>query len=394
MSLAEGSGSSSASESTALGELLAFFGTAGDYAAGTSPAEGARIASLAAAIGDIEGLSAEQSAALFFSALLRNSGAVGNPALAKGHDLSERSSAMALWDIPAHSARLCEKIAALPHDTADIVRWQSECWDGTGFPDQLRWTGIPKAAQILNIASAYVHAGEPEEALVAITAEAGRSFSPEQTRSFVTWYHTNGGEVAPVPVPHEALAASRTTPEDILELLSAAIDAHNATPGRSARIAETVRDILQAAGAPEEEIRDAAMAAQLFGAGELRAKRLEDDRFGPLARLGIELRSRNAVQAAELLSPCAWLRPAAAIVRARAEWFDGTGAPDGLRSKHIPAGAQALALAIAHDALEQSRRSKAAQERSLPMTLLETASGTQFDPAAVRALASIAKMHA
>ena len=377
MSLADGSGSSSASESAALGDLLAFFGTVADYAAGVAAAHSERVAAVAVAIGTYEQLPQSQLDSLAFAARLRNIGALGNPAFAKNGTLSDRARSIATWDVPAHGARLCERIAALPRETADIVRWQAESWDGTGYPDQLRWMGIPRAARILHLACDFAAASEPEDAFARINAESGREFGPEQTRSFDMWYHASGGDVPPARELPALAAADGTTPEDLLQMIAGALDAHNGTPGRAHRIAGTTVQLLERSGAPQTGLPAARQAALLFAAGEVRSAELEHERFDPLARLGIQMRSEHAVRAADLLQTCPPLREAAAIVRARAEWFDGTGGPDGLRGAGIPAAARALALAIADDALEQPR--------------LQTAAGTQFDPAMVEALAALVK---
>ncbi len=335
MSLAEGFGSSSASDSAALGELLAFFGAVADFAAGLPPDRGERVAGLASAIAGVEDLSAETGSALYFAARLRNIGILGNAAFAKANTLSERAVTMAKWDIPADGARICEQIAALPHATADIVRWQAECWDGTGYPDQLRWTGIPKAAQILHIAETFAAGEDPEEAFMLVSSEAGRTFSPEQTRSFIMWFHLNEGQIAPVPAPHAALARERTQPDTLLAMLARRIDAHNGTPDRSKRTGEVALEIGRTLGYEQAELRRIMLASQLFGIGELQAATLEEERFDALARLGIEVRSEHAQLAAEIIASCACLADIAPIVRARAEWFDGTGEPAGLRNTEI-----------------------------------------------------------
>ncbi|HET7813565.1 MAG TPA: HD domain-containing phosphohydrolase [Candidatus Baltobacteraceae bacterium] len=394
MSLAEGSGPSSASESAALGDALAFFGAVADHAAGTPAAQGRLVASLAAAIAQIDELPENESDALYFAALLRNAGAIANAAFAKAQDLNDRARSLARDDIPAQGARICRMIPGLPEGCADIVRWQAEQWDGTGYPDQLRWSGVPASAQILHIAQTFVSMDDPEEALAAITSGAGRAFSPEQTRSFVMWYHMTGAEIAPAAVPVHALRADDGASDAVLSVLSESIDSHNATPGRAARIAFTTRELVRALEGSEAEQHAAALAAEIFALGELRDAQMEDEQFDPLARLGLDLRTQHAVCAADIIRRHPFLREVEPIVRARAEWFDGTGGPQRLRSGDIPLGARALSVAVAYDALEQARTTKITEDRTLPVTRLETASGTQFDPAAVRALAGILKQHA
>jgi response regulator RpfG family c-di-GMP phosphodiesterase len=375
----------------ALGEVLTFFGTVADYAAGRAPEEGERVASLAVGMAKLAGLSQEDQDALYFAARLRNIGAIGNAAFSKGEPLSDREIAVFAWDVPADSARLCENIGALPAGTADIVRWQAECWDGTGYPDQLRWAGIPAAAQLLHIAQTYARAEDPEDGLSSITLESGCTFAPEQVRTFIMWFHTFGGEIESVASPYTSLNAERTSPIDIIEHLAELADTHNATPGRAQRIARRGEQIGKQLGFDAQALRHVTLASLLFGIGELRSPEVENAQFDALARLGIETRAEHAITAAKLIAQCPHLADIAPIVRARAEWYDGTGRPDRLRHDAIPKAAQVLAACIAFDAIDEAYRSRITEERTLPIVRLETASGTQFDPGAVRALAEVVK---
>ena len=394
MSTAEGSGGSSSPEAVALGGVLTFFGIVADHAVGAPAEEGERVASLAAGMAGLAGLPHDEIDALYFAARLRNVGALGNTAFAKGEHLPDRAAAMLRWDIPADGARICERLAALPRKVPDMVRWQAEAWDGTGYPDQLRWSGIPQSAALLHIACAYAAVADPDEALAAITAESGRTFAPEQVRGFVTWFHLHGGEIELAAPPYHALDASRTQPMHAIEMLAERVDSHNGTPLRAQRIARRAAEIGRALDLDAEEMHQIRLASLTFGAGELRASQLESAQFDPLARLGIEARATHAVAAADLVERCDFLRDAAPALRARAEWFDGTGRPGALRDGAIPRAGRVLAVAIAFDALDESYRSRVTEERTLPIVRLETAAGTQFDPALVRALAGVVKAHA
>jgi response regulator RpfG family c-di-GMP phosphodiesterase len=394
MSTAEGSGGSSSPESVALGQALLFFGSVADYAAATVPDQGERVASLAAAMANLAEMPKERVDALYFAARLRNAGALGNPAFAKGEQLPDRALRMHLWDIPAEGARVCEQVAALPGETADILRWQAESWDGTGFPDQLRWSGIPKAAQLLHIASAFTAIADPDEALQALTSESGRAFAPELVRTFVMWFHTFGGEIEVLPPPYEALDASRTPLMDVVSILSQSIDRHNGTPQRAERIERRVRDLSAALSLSKEDEEVARLSALLFGSGEIRAEQLESAQFDPLARLGAETRAIHAAAAAGLAEQSDLFACMAPVLRARAEWYDGTGGPDRLRHDTIPRASQILAAAIAFDALSEAFQSRITEERTLPITRIETAAGTQFDPEVIRALSDVVKTHA
>jgi len=94
-------------------------------------------------------------------------------------------------DAPLHGAHLVAALPGLPAGAADLVRWHRERDDGTGFPDRLRWDGIPADAAALGIAHAFLELVEdegepraPQEAVFAITAESGRAYAIELVRAF------------------------------------------------------------------------------------------------------------------------------------------------------------------------------------------------------------------
>lgn len=339
-----------------------------------------RKASLAVALASMTQLTEDERDALYFAGLLHATGAIGSPAYKKGETLTDRIARQERWDLPARGARFAASIPALPAATADMIRWQSESWDGTGFPDQLRWHGIPVAAQLLALADRFLHAPDPDEALGAIGLESGRAFGPDRVRMFTMWFHSVGGGVDELPLPVHALAAD-AAPESVLDTMADALDAHNGVAGRWRRIASLALGAAEALALDARAQANLALACRIFGAGEVTRETTEDERFDPLARLGIETRAANAANAAALALPFATLRAAADIVAARSEWYDGTGKPRGLKHADIPREAAILSTAIAYERLDRGER-------------LEDAAGTQFDPAVVRALMETAKAHA
>ena len=364
-----------------VADVLAWFGAAGDAAMGNTPGFAVRKASLAVALARTAELPQASLDALYFAGLLHATGAIGNPAFRKGEQLPERIAKMEAWDVPARGAQVCARIGAIPAETADMVRWQHEAWDGTGYPDQLRWFGIPRTAQFLALADRFLRTPDPEEALAHIGLESGRAFGPEAARTFTMWFHREGGEVDPIDVPVDALSDAPPDALALLEGFADRIDAHNAVDGRWRRVARIADATAAAMKLSAEEQRVLAIAVRIYGAGELDDTEIEDEAFDPLARLGVEHRARNAAAAAAVAQPHDAFRDAAAIVAARGEWFDGTGKPRGLARAKIPAGAAILAAAIAYDRLDRSER-------------IDTAAGTQFDPGVVRIMMEAAKTRA
>lgn len=380
MTLFQGSGVDPRDAHAALADVLRWYGAIGDAAVGNTPGFGVRKGSLAVALAEIVQLAAEQRAALQIAGVLHAAGAIGSPAYRKGEMLTDRIAHQERWDVPARGARLCASIPALPPQVADMVRWQSECWDGTGYPDQLRWHGIPVEAQTLALADFYLHASDPEEALGAIGMQSGRAFGPDYTRAFTMWFHRSSGEVTECPFPADALVAP-VAPDDVFDALADKIDDHNGVPGRWRRVAALASGAARVLDTAPPAQSTLAIACRIFGAGEVAKGAAEDDQFDPLARLGIDARAGNAAAAAALAEPFAVLRTAGTIIATRSEWYDGTGKPSGLRHADIPREAAILAASIAYQRLDRGER-------------LEDAAGTQFDPLVVRAVLESAKARA
>ena len=119
-----------------LAGVLGLYGAVGDAACGNPAGFAARKAATAVSLASVAGIDGVDRDALYYAGVLHAVGALGNAAYRKGERLSERMARIESWDVPAQGARICLEISALPEQTSDYVRWQAECWDGTGYPDQ------------------------------------------------------------------------------------------------------------------------------------------------------------------------------------------------------------------------------------------------------------------
>lgn len=365
-----------------LAGVLGLYGALGDAACGNPAGFAVRKAATAVSIASVAGIDGVDRDAIYYAGLLHAVGALDNAAYRKGERLSERMARIEAWDVPAQGARVCLEISALPGQTADYVRWQSECWDGTGYPDQLRWAGIPSAAVVLGLADAAVRAADPDEALAAIALQAGRAFGPESSRIFTTWFHTYSGEADPMEAPLEHLHADDASTIALLERIADRIDTHNGVAARWRRVVRLTDAAAETLALAPEERNALAIAVRIYGSGDI-GERADggEASFDPLARLGIDVRAAHGSAAAALLDGNDALGAAAPILSARGEWFDGTGKPNALFKGAIPVGAAILAAAIASDALDHKDR-------------IDTAAGTQFDPHVVRAILEAARTRA
>ena len=220
-----------------VADVLAWYGAVGDAVLGNPPGFALRKASIAVSLARSSGVGDDETYALYFAGMLHATGAIGNPAYRAGERLSERIAKMESWDVPAGGAHLCAKIAALPVETSDLVRWQAEAWDGTGYPDQLRWHGIPKSAQILHLADRVARAADPEEALASVGLDSGRAFGPDHVRAFTMWFHRTGGEVEAEQIPVDALGDAAVDMDALIDEFADRIDEHVGAAGRWRRIA-------------------------------------------------------------------------------------------------------------------------------------------------------------
>lgn len=373
-----------------LADLLAWFGAVGDLANGDPDGFGVRKAQAAASLARaLETPQAEQDA-IFFAAQLHAIGALGNDACRKGEGLPDRLARMERWDIPAQGARMAQRISALPPLTADCIRWQDERWDGTGAPDQLRWNTIPRCAQVLALADCFTRSEQPEEALALVSHESGGRFAPELARSFTHWFHLTGGDPEPTPTPNGSLDAKKCVPDAILRDIADCIDDHNGVRGRWRRVAKIADRIADEVGTDQRGRDTLELACATYGTGELAARDVEESLYDPLARLGIDERARNAVLAASLAERFRALAHLAPLLRARSEWFDGTGKPRGLGRDAVPLLARILAVAIAFDGLLRGRSSATTGPDFAASHRIDDAAGTQFDPDIIRVLMRIA----
>jgi response regulator RpfG family c-di-GMP phosphodiesterase len=390
MALFQDTGDDPRAAAAQLSEVLAFYGALGDVICGNPTGFAARKAATAASIAEVAHVDDVTRDAIYFAGLLHAVGALGNTAYRKGERLTERLALTERWDIPAQGARICETIVAMPAETSDIVRWQAECWDGTGYPDQLRWFGIPRSAQLLAVADAYLRAADPDEALGAIGLQSGRAFGPETVRAFTAWFHISGGEEPTFKTPLGELHPKAGATEALVDNIASLVDRHNSVAGRWQRVTRLTQATAQALQLSDDDQRALAVASRLYGCGEITERNAENTEFDPLSRLGIEERARNANAAAALLEPYTCFAPAANVARTRSEWFDGTGKPRGLRQDEVGG---ILAAAIAYDSLERATQSLREGRRSAAMQL-ESAAGTQFAPGTVSALLEAAKAYA
>jgi hypothetical protein len=343
------------------GGALGLYSAVGDALAGRRLGFGLRRAALAANFARHRGADPSGATTNWAAGLLAEIGLV---AVVLPADAAPRARLLLLADAPLYGARIVAGLPGLPARTSDIVRWHREHDDGTGFPDRLRWDGIPADAASLGIAHAFLEAIEDSEeprdaaeALFAILAENGRRFRVELVRTFREF-------IMLTPAWDEPWEPVLPASDDdaLLAGLAERLDARAAhTAGRTARVVELARSLAVWLDLDERRVARAARLLALGAAGREAA----DDRLDPLSRFARDRRAAAARHAAAIVESVPAYRDDAALLTASSAWHE-----DGVREPL----AAVLALAIAVDAIDPNDGRR----------LVAAAAGTQFDPEVVR----------
>ncbi|MBV9336004.1 MAG: HD-GYP domain-containing protein [Solirubrobacterales bacterium] len=175
----------------------------------------------------------------------------------------------------------------------------------------------------------------------------------------------------------------------ILSQLAIALEAQDAyTNGHSRRVAGHAVIVARRMGLTSEKVSRLRAAAAIHDIGKVRIPPDVLDKPGRLTSAEFELVKRHAEAGAEIVA-CLGDPELTAIVRHHHEHFDGTGYPGGLAGERIPLGARIIAVADTFDAMTSVRPYRPAASHKQALEALLAASGTQLDPAGVRAFPSL-----
>jgi putative nucleotidyltransferase with HDIG domain len=177
-----------------------------------------------------------------------------------------------------------------------------------------------------------------------------------------------------------------------LRSLVAALDARDSeTAGHSERVADLTMAIAAELGIKPDtdEWRYISWGALLHDVGKIaipdqilrKPGRLDDEEW--------ESMRQHPRAGWDILQSVDFLAPASEIVLAHHERYDGHGYPAGLAGDTIPLGARIFMIADAFDAMTSDRSYRAAMPAEEALAEILRNSGSQFDPAAVRAFLSV-----
>lgn len=158
------------------------------------------------------------------------------------------------------------------------------------------------------------------------------------------------------------------------------------TQGHSKRVSEYSVEIAGELGLPEKEIQNIRSVALLHDIGKIGVPDSVLNKPGKLTNEEFRLMKQHPVMGGEILKDINMIQGVDIGAKYHHERYDGKGYPDGLMGEQIPFIARIIAVADAYDAMTSNRVYRKHLSEEEVLSELEKGIGTQFDPAAARAL--------
>jgi hypothetical protein len=172
-----------------------------------------------------------------------------------------------------------------------------------------------------------------------------------------------------------------------LESLVTALDVRDQeTRGHSVRVATHSLDIAKMLGIKEEdELLTVYRGALMHDVGKIGVPDAILLKPAKLTEEEWEFMRRHPALGYRILAQVPYLRPAAKIVLAHHERWDGDGYPRKLKGEDIPLGARIFAICDTYDAIISDRPYRKGQSPDAALAEILRCAGTQFDPKVVEA---------
>lgn len=178
---------------------------------------------------------------------------------------------------------------------------------------------------------------------------------------------------------------------DIVDALSTALDAKNSYMcGHSERVAELSLLMAQTMGLPLVEQERIHIGAHLHDIGKIGIPDAILNKPGKLTEEEFDTIRQHPEIGGTIVGKIKVFRSVSDIVRHHHERFDGRGYPDGLCGEEISLGARIVAVADSFDAMTTMRTYRSAFSVCEAIEETDRCKGSQFDPAIVEVLKTLA----
>jgi len=293
-----------------------------------------------------------------------------------------------------------------PEAVAGAIAALDEHWDGSGKPLGHSGEDIPLAARLAllaQVADVFQKAAGPEAALAEVAARRGTWFDPALVDTFLHlagnpafWQDVNApsleariGAFEPVDT---RIMVDEDYLDDIADAFGAVIDAKSPyTGGHSGRVGAYARELGQAMGMAEQNVRELRRAAVLHDVGKLGVSSRVLEKPGKLDDVEwIEMRG-HAAHTMAILSRIGPMRDMASIAAAHHERLDGKGYPLGLKDILIAQEARIITVCDFYDALVADRPYRAAMPVEKALSIMEAEIGQAIDGTCFDALSDLVR---
>jgi putative nucleotidyltransferase with HDIG domain len=177
----------------------------------------------------------------------------------------------------------------------------------------------------------------------------------------------------------------KVEPETVPAVLLAVLEARTPeTHDHSQRVARSAVALARAFNLSPEEIQHVKRAALLHDIGKIALPERLLSSTHPLTDAALKIMRTHVMIGQEVLATVPQLAPAASLVAATHEWFDGGGYPNGLKGDNIPIGARIIAVADSYDAMISTRCYNDPRSHDEATVELVRGAGSQFDPEVIR----------
>ncbi len=178
---------------------------------------------------------------------------------------------------------------------------------------------------------------------------------------------------------------------DLLETLSGVIDAYDIyTYGHSRQVSTYAHAIAEKMGLSRDEQTILVKAALVHDIGKVGITDSIISKEGRLTEQEYQIIKRHSTIGAEIVGRMKGLRDLVPLIRSHHERWDGKGYPDGLTGEEIPLRARILSVADTLDVIISDRPYRSTRTFREAMEEMEKCTGTQFDPAVIKALFAVA----